>query len=111
VLWLLENEEVQHCPICKRGEDCKLHGRGPELTTRALWLLTLYRRVKRWKALPAEGGLLDQEERIMRKLDLIDSLVDEDMERKRKLAEARQRLDMQMKSLQARNPRMKFGWG
>ena len=109
MLWLLENENVQHCAACRRGDDCKLHADAPELSSAALFLLNLYRRVKRWKALPAEGGLLEQDERVMRKLDMIDSLVEEHYERKRKLAEARQKLDMQMKAIQAQNPRMRFG--
>lgn len=33
--------------------------------------------MRRWSALPAPGGLLDQEERLMRRLDLVRDLEDE----------------------------------
>lgn len=42
-----------------------------EIPERAAFWLQLYRDVKRWGALPDPGGLLDQETRTMRMLNVI----------------------------------------
>lgn len=47
------------------------------MTNRGQLLLDLYARCLRYQALPDAGGLLDQEERLMRELDAIHGEVQE----------------------------------
>lgn len=51
-------------------EVCPLHnGFQPKLSARAKWVVSLYRRVRAYGALPGPGGLLDQDEELMQLLD------------------------------------------
>ena len=68
---------------------CPIHDAEPEAAGWLRWYLTLWMRMKRWGQLPDPGGLLDQEERVMRLLDIIEDEF-RDIEARR-LEEARRR--------------------
>lgn len=57
----------------------------------ALFYMRLYSRVKRWQALPNGGGVLDQDEWVMRRLDLVAGIIDEHERKEAKLAEMRRK--------------------
>ncbi len=69
------------------------------MTPSAIWWLRLYKRVKRWRSLPEDGGILDQEERTMRQLDLIADLVQEHEEERAKVEKARRENQATMERL------------
>lgn len=59
-------------------------------------------RVKRWKALPNGGGILDQEERTMRILDLVAGVVEGYEREQMKLAQQRRANEETMQKLKRR---------
>ena len=68
--------ELLDCSTCTRSEDacpvCPVTtGAQPRITVELAGWMRLYDRARTYRALPALGGLDDQEERIMRRLDLI----------------------------------------
>ena len=72
-----ESLEILDCETCERDREtacgaCPLaNGEQPRLSGRAKWMVTLYRRVMAYQALPNAGGLLDQDEGTMQMLDVI----------------------------------------
>lgn len=73
--------------------------------------MQLYRRMKRWKALPGAGGILDQEEEVMRNLDLIADLVETHDRKLRKIEQQRLEVAQTMAALggQGRRPALRSG--
>ena len=62
----------------------------PQPDPKIEFYLNLWSRCKRYECLPDSGGLLDQEERLMKILDYISSVVDERDKKKRKREQAEQ---------------------
>jgi len=61
-----DRDRATACPVCPLAI-----GYQPRLTGRVKWMLTLYRRMMAYGALPAAGGLLAQDEELMRAIDAI----------------------------------------
>lgn len=69
-----KKREHLRCSTCTRPRTacatCPIDQQ-PKITGRVEFLLALWNRMKAYGALPAAGGLLDQEESLMRQLDLV----------------------------------------
>ena len=81
--------EILNCSTCTRPENhcavCPVEtGEQPEISERLNFYIKLYKRVQRYQNLPDIGGLLDQDERTMRMLDIIGEEVDAMENRKHK---------------------------
>ena len=88
-------QELLDCSKCDRPESacaaCPVTlGLQPERDDRVEYYLSLWRRVKRYEQLPDAGGLLDQEERLMKILDYITDLVEERERQRQKREQAQQ---------------------
>jgi len=57
-----------HCPVCPINDQ-------PDLLEPAAFYLRLWNRCDRFKTLPRPGGLLEQDERTMRMLDVVAATV------------------------------------
>jgi len=79
--------EVFDCATCDRPkthcEGCPIQYQ-PKALAIASRLLRLHRRMERTGALPQAGGLLDQDERLMARLDMVARVVGEHEARKRR---------------------------
>jgi hypothetical protein len=89
-----KEDDRDRCPYCKseHRRHCPIHGKSPRILPSVRFYVRLWNRVKRYKHLPEAGGLLDQDEDVMRALDIISEEVEADELKKQKLEAARKEL-------------------
>jgi len=62
----VDRETCRACAFAKqRGRRCAVHAHRPRLAGFVDFYVDLYRQVQVFKALPDEGGILDQEDQLM----------------------------------------------
>ncbi|MBU1701442.1 MAG: hypothetical protein KJ970_13170 [Candidatus Eisenbacteria bacterium] len=95
--------EILDCETCQRPETychtCPaLHGDQPEIAPWVSIYMKLWRRMTTWKGtLPENGGVLDQDERTMHMLDIVEEETSAWKERKETVARHKRNLEKHLK--------------